>query len=184
MDAIALLRHQIIESYDWLELTVSDITPDQANWRPPGKANSIGSTYAHLIITADAGFNSQLHGGMPVMATKFRGQVGLSEMPHAAGGWHDWNALIVDWARLKEYGLAVRESIEGLLVSLSPEELELSVDMQAHGLGMWKGLDIYDLHGNKHVRLHGGEIACLKGMQGARGYLGGADASDLVPVAI
>src|SRR5574341_390788 len=143
MDAIDLLRRQIVESYDWLDLTVSDITQEQANWRPPGKANSIGSTYAHLIIAADAGFNSQLHGGMPVMATKFRGKVGLSEMPHAAGGWHDWNALTVDWEQLKEYGHAVRQCIEQRLASLSPEELELSVDMRAHGLGMWKGLDVY-----------------------------------------
>lgn len=184
MDAIELLRSQIRESYDWLELTVSDITQEQANWRPPGLANSIGSTYAHLMITADAGFNSQLYGGMPVMATKFRGEVGLSEMPHAAGGWHDWNALTVDWARLNEYGRAVRACVERHLDALSPADLMLRVDMRPHGLGIWKGLDIYDLHGIKHVRLHGGEIACLKGLQGVRGYLGGADAPDLVRVAV
>jgi hypothetical protein len=172
MDAIELLRRQIPESYDWLELTVSDVTQDQANWRPPGTANSIASTYAHLMITADAGFNTQLHGGMPIMATEFKGQVGLSEMPHAAGGWQDWNNLTVDWVRLQEYGRAVRQCIDRYLEKLTPEELELPVDMRPWGLGVWKGLEIYDLHGNKHVRMHGGEIACLKGLQGAQGYLG------------
>src|SRR3989304_2877357 len=86
MDTLALLRFQIRECYTWLEMTLSDITEEQANWQPPGIANPIGATYAHLMITADAGFNSQLHGGMPIMASEFRGKIGLSEMPHAAGG--------------------------------------------------------------------------------------------------
>ena len=38
------------------------------------------------------------------------------------------------------------------------------------------GMDVFDLHCNKHIRMHGGEIACVKGLQGARGYLGGVDA--------
>jgi hypothetical protein len=42
--------------------------------------------------------------------------------------------------------------------------------MSVHGLGVWKGLDIYNLHGIDHPRLHGGEIACLKGLQGAKGW--------------
>jgi len=75
MDAIDLLRYQIRETYAWLEMTLSDITEEQANWQPPGIANPIGA--------------------------------------------------------------------------------------------VWKGLDVYLLHGINHPRLHGGEIACLKGMQGA-----------------
>jgi hypothetical protein len=39
--------------------------------------------------------------------------------------------------------------------------------MSAHDLGEWNGLEIYLVHGINHPRLHGGEIACLKGMQGA-----------------
>ena len=165
MDTLALLRFQIRECYAWLEMTLSDITEEQANWQPPGIANPIGATYAHLMITADAGFNSQLHGGMPIMATEFAGQIGLSEMPHAAGGWHDWSRLRVDWALLRRYGRAVGECLERYLNGLSEEELQLRVDMSAHGLGVWKGLDIYNLHGISHPRLHGCEIACLKGLQ-------------------
>jgi hypothetical protein len=170
MDAIDLLRWQTKKAWECLETTTSDVTEEQANWQPAGTANPIGANYAHLMITADAGFNTQLFGGMPLMATKFRGQIGLSEMPHAAGGWHDWRRLCVDWAGLREYGQAVCECVEGHVDSLTPEDLERRVDMSAHGLGIWKGLDIVDLHGQHHVCIHGGEIACLKGLQGAQGY--------------
>jgi hypothetical protein len=170
MDAIELLRWQTSTAWDWLDETVGDITEEQANWRPAGTANPIGANYAHLMITADAGFNSQLLGGMPIMATRFRGQIGLSEMPHAAGGWDDWSRLQVDWARLREYGQAVRECVEAHVNALTPEDLERRVDMTAHGLGVWKGLRQIDLHSHHHVRIHGGEIAVLKGMQGLQGY--------------
>ena len=33
-----------------------------------------------------------------------------------------------------------------------------------------KGVDFIALHGWTHVRMHGGEIACLKGLQGGEGY--------------
>jgi len=170
MDAIELLRWQTKKAWDWLETTIDDVTESQANWQPGGTANSIGANYAHMLITADAGFNTQLFGGMPIMATKFRGQVGLSEMPHAAGGWHDWSRLRVDWARLREYGQAVREDVEEQVDALTPEDLEQRVDMRAYDLGIWQGLDIIDLHGQHHMRIHGAEIACLKGLQGALGY--------------
>lgn len=174
MDAIDLLRQQIKESYDWLELVVGDITQEQANWRPSGTANCIGATYAHAMITADAGFNSQLQGGMPVIATDWKGQVGLSEMMPAGGGdfhWEDWARRVqVDWDILHSYGRAVRANVMGWLDSLTPADLERVVDMRTFGLGVWPGLEIYDLHGIKHIRMHGGEIACLKGLQGVRGY--------------
>jgi hypothetical protein len=88
------LRWQTKNAWECLETTTSDVTEEQANWQPAGTANPIGANYAHLMITADAGFNTQLFGGMPLMATKFKGQIGLSEMPHAAGGWHDWLARL------------------------------------------------------------------------------------------
>jgi len=59
---------------------------------------------------------------------------------------------------------------------LSADDLERPVDMSRSGLGTWMGRDLLVLHGFRHIYLHGGEIACLKGLQGAKGYLGGFDA--------
>ncbi len=170
MDALDLLRFQVKETYEWLEMTVSDVTQEQANWKPPGVANSIAAAYAHTIVTADVGFNSQLHNRMPLIATDFSGEVGLSH-PHLGGfDWHDWaSRLHVDWAKLREYACAVHACVERYADSLTMEELQLEADMSGQGahLGAWKGLEFYNVHGINHPRLHGGEIACLKGLQGA-----------------
>jgi hypothetical protein len=37
-------------------------------------------------------------------------------------------------------------------------------------LGMWEGRQLLALHGFDNVRIHGGEIAVLKGLQGGIGW--------------
>lgn len=171
MDGIDLLRHQVKDSYAWLEMTLEDVTEEQANWQPPRTANPIGALYAHLMIGADTGINSQLYGTMPVIAGRFGGEIGISEMPPFGKDWGEWASFVrVNWEPLRAYGREVRKSIEGHLQSLSKSELGRPIDMSFAGLGTWHGLDLYNLHGINHVRIHGGEIACLKGLQGGRGW--------------
>ena len=42
--------------------------------------------------------------------------------------------------------------------------------MTNSGLGLWQVRDLYELHGNEHPHIHGGEIAVLKGLQGTIGW--------------
>src|SRR3970282_1007507 len=115
MDALDLLRHQVKQSYAWLELMVSDVSQNQANWQPPGPANSRGAVYAPLMFAAAAGFNSQLHGGMPLIASDWAGGVGLSEM-YPAGDWGEWALRVrVDWEPFRQYAGEVHRSVEGYL---------------------------------------------------------------------
>ena len=172
MDAIDLLRYQVRDTYAWLEMTVSDVSEEQANWRPPGIANSIGATYAHIMITADEDFNALLYGGETRIAGYSAGRIGLSELPPEWFGWdwHDWASRVrVNWAAFRRYAREVEACIEDRLGSLSAVDLERGVDMTAFGehLGTWTGFEFYNLHGIDHPRLHGGEIACLKGLQGS-----------------
>ncbi len=44
MGELDFFRGQVRSAWGWLERTVSDVTDEQANWWPPGKANSIGAT--------------------------------------------------------------------------------------------------------------------------------------------
>lgn len=173
MDAIELLRWQTRTAYDWLELTVSDVTPDQALWQPPGTANTIAENYAHAMIWADVDINRYFFGRAALLedgwAERFRlDAFHLDDVPLATGA---------DWQTLRDYGRLVHHWIVELLDGLAAEELEREFQMVPEWLGVWRGLDLFDLHGQHHIRMHGGEIACLKGLQGGRGYLGGADAS-------
>ena len=41
---------------------------------------------------------------------------------------------------------------------------------------MWTARELVVLHGFRHIYMHGGEIAYLKGLQGVKGYSRGVDA--------
>jgi len=75
----------------------------------------------------------------------------------------------MDLAAFRQYAAAVRQTVESWLDRMTLDLLARDVDMTPFGLGAWKGLEIFNLHVH-HPRIHGGEIACLKGMQGATGW--------------
>ncbi|PYS47652.1 MAG: hypothetical protein DMG13_27365, partial [Acidobacteria bacterium] len=93
MDAIELLRYQVRQTWDWLDMTMSDVTEEAANWQPPGIANSIAATYAHTMIAADEDFNKVLAGGQMLLTTAWKDRCGLSDLP--PGGEWEWHA----WAK-------------------------------------------------------------------------------------
>ena len=171
MDAMELLRYQVRQTWDWLDMTMSDVTEEAANWQPPGIANSIAATYAHTMIAADEDFNKVLAGGQMLLTTAWKDRCGLSELP-PDGVW-DWQAwakrMHMDLAAFRQYAAAVRQTVESWLDRMTLDLLARDVDMTPFGLGAWKGLEIFNLHVH-HPRIHGGEIACLKGMQGATGW--------------
>ena len=59
--------------HEVLEGTMADVTPEQAHWVPPGKAEPIGATYAHILMAEDYFVNGLGKGGAPLMAATFAG---------------------------------------------------------------------------------------------------------------
>ncbi len=173
MDAISLLRQQVEEAREVLDGTMADVTPQQVHWSPPGKANPLGATYAHTIMSEDMVVNGILKGGAPLAMSTFAGKVGISEpypMP-GQGDLFEWAKRVkVDLPALREYGKAVRVATDAYLTSLSPGDLEKPLDLSNLGLGQrtvgWMLTTILLTHGSNHC----GEISCLKGIQGAKGY--------------
>lgn len=166
MDALDLLRHETKKAYAWLETNVGDISHEQANWRPAGTANSIAATYAHTVISADVDLNRHFHGRESIIAGDWGARVGLGEtFPD------DWiSSGDIRWEQLHQYGREVQRCVEQLVDSLTMADLERRFQMVPTSLSVWKGIDVYTLHGWGHVKMHGGEIACLKGLQGGQGY--------------
>ena len=195
MDAIDLLRYQTKLAYSWLEMTVSDVTEDQANWQPAGIANPIGATYAHIFMTADEDFNIHLKRRNAMHSSgDWSGRIGLSEMPvdEFDWDWHDWAASVrVDWDTFRTYAKAVEARVLGYTDTVTLDELAAPVDMSAWGLD-WKGLDVYLVHGVNHIFLHGGPDlsgpapirigAGLKGLQNAPAWTTGWDSGLEKPI--
>jgi hypothetical protein len=76
----------------------------------------------------------------------------------------------VDLASTRKYAKVVYAASDEFLASLSPGDLERPVDLTAVGLGKSTMGDVIHkgIVGNGFT--HCGEISCLKGLQGMRGY--------------
>jgi len=169
VNALEALRGPIAECHQWLEATMSDVTPEQAHWRPTGIANPICAVYAHVIVGADVGANMTIAGRQPLIARKWGGKVGLSElMP--MGDWHEWaGRLRMDLDVFRQYAQGVYACWDDCLASLSPADLDRVVDLSAVGMGQ-RTLAQFLAMQVEHFSGHCGEIACLKGLQGLTGY--------------
>jgi len=177
-NVISLLREQMKGLHELLEGTVADVTTEQAHWIPPGKALPIGATYAHVVVGEDGVVNGMLKGGAPLFAAAWAGKTGLSEPPPSFDpkkpGFPDWSGwarkVKVDLPALRKYAQAVYAASDDFLASLRGKDLDRPVDLSALGLG--KSTMLFVIHngilGNGFT--HCGEIACLKGLQGKKGY--------------
>ena len=169
MEAIELLRNPIEDCHAWLEATMSDVTPEQAHWRPPGLANPIAAVYAHVIVGADVGVNTILNGRPPLIHSQWGGSAGLSELMPVRD-WHDWAVnMRMDLDVFRKYARAVYACWSEYLASLSSADLDRVVDLTAFQMGK-RTLGGYLAVQVEHFSGHCGEIACLKGLQGAIGY--------------
>jgi hypothetical protein len=79
---------------------------------------------------------------------------------------------VIDWQALHEYGRAMCELVVKTVDALTEDDLRRRVFMGEGFGGVWDGIDVIRLTVGRHVWMHGGEIACLKGFQGLDGYVG------------
>lgn len=172
LDSIALVRSQYKGAHDLLEATMQDVTPEQAHWAPPGIANPLGASYIHIVGAEDFILTKVARGAQPLVMGAFAGKTGVSEPPPPPGpGLDEWARRVkVDLAQTKEYAQGVYKQTDDWLASLSAADLDKPIDLSGFGMGQQP---MHVLAGGivlQHINNHLGEIACLKGLQGAKGY--------------
>ena len=130
MDALDVIRHVTKRAWDWLEYTVvRDITEEQANWRPPGTANTIGATYAHTIVCADEDINRVMYGRPTLLESRWNGHAGLGK-EYRFGEWNAFDPkVVVEWRTLREYARDVHAWLLESVDSLTEADLQMPVDM-------------------------------------------------------
>lgn len=167
---VSMVRGQFKGAHDVLEATMQDVTPEMAAWQPPGSANAVGPNYAHVVTGEDVILLGMARGAAPLLASSWAGQVGLSEMPPMDGKWHEWNQRVaIDLPALRTYAQAVYAATDEFLAALTDADMGRTLDLSAMGfgeqsLGWLLGIMLANVH------WHTGEIACLKGVQGHKGY--------------
>ena len=175
MDTVTLLRDQLQAAHALLETVMADVTPEAAHWIPPGQANPIGATYAHVVVTEDRTINGAIGRGTPLYDSAWAGKTGLSElMPTRDEAWKDYGPwtrrLQVDLPALRAYAAAVYAASDAYLASLTPDELARPRDLSGVGMGQVTLAWILSREVVGHVDNITGEISCLKGLQGQKGY--------------
>jgi DinB superfamily len=77
VETVELVRQALVEAHESLERTVSGLDQAALDWQPPGTANPIGATLAHIIVSEDMVTNAILADRAPLLQTSFAGRTGV-----------------------------------------------------------------------------------------------------------
>lgn len=170
MNAGDLLRSNLFDAHWFLEQTVAGLSPDHLHWSPPGTANTIAATYAHVIGNEDSFVQGKLRGLRLLAGGEWAGRNGISlPIPERESDWFAWSRSVrVDLAIAQRYAEAVYATTDDYLSSLTPEQIDNPPPATVPGNQTLSWL-IYNLL-TMHASLHTGEIAVVKGLQGLAGY--------------
>lgn len=180
---VELLREQLRGAWGTLEGTTKDLTPETAQWIPPGTALPIGAAYAHVVLSMDGVVNGMVRGKRPLFSAAFAGKTGTSLLhPGSTGGGpfdpEAWGRVFADWCRqvkvdpgaLHNYAAAVFEAADAWLATQNDADLKETVDLTSIGIGPCTVAYVLSNVVIGHICLHTGEIAALKGTRGLKGY--------------
>jgi hypothetical protein len=169
MNAIDLLKYAVGNAFGILGQVTADLTQEQADWVPPGIANPIGATCWHTVSGADLIVHKWCAGQAPIFeSADWREKVLLATGPEPEGETREHLLSIqVDLPALHAYTEAVAEAVQAWLSTQSPEDLDRKIETPYGEYNLGGLLELFVLW---HINAHCGEIAALKGCQGAKGY--------------
>ena len=169
---VGLLREQIQFAHMVLEETIKDVTAEIATNQPSGQARSIGSYYAHIFIVEDLGVNGLLKKQAPLFASDWRDRTGFDGLaPADPTQWAAWSSQArSDVISSRAYAQAVYATTTSYLDSLLDTDLAQTVDLSAIGFGQQTAGWLLSVFVLTNCNWHTGEISCLKGSHGLKGY--------------
>lgn len=171
MNSVELLQYSVGNAFGILSQVAADLTQEQADWQPPGIANPIGASYWHVLSSVDYIVHVWCLGRGPLSDREgWRERVLPVPTPEPEHGG-DWlaymRAIRVDLPAVHEYAEAVDRAVQDWLCALAPGDLDRVLDTPVGELSLGQLLETFVIW---HINAHCGEIAALKGCQGARGY--------------
>ncbi|HEV8633813.1 MAG TPA: DinB family protein [Chloroflexota bacterium] len=168
-DPVAILRANLSDAHWLLEQVVDGVTDQHLHWHPPGTANTIAATYAHVVANEDLFVQETLQGRKPLAEGEWSDRDGISlPVPRRGADWFAWSRRVrVDVAAARAYAAAVYSASDVYLARLAPQDLVRAPDVPLPGNQTLSWL----LHNLlvQHAALHSGEIAVLRGLQGLQG---------------
>ena len=170
--AVAMLGEQIGFVHGTLEQMLNDVSPEVANAPSAGLARSIGSYYAHILLSEDLAVQAVLQGKAPLFVSTFAGKTGFDEpVPADPSQWMAYaSSAGSDVSSSRGYAQAVYAATDAYLAGLSDADLAEELDLSSFGFGKQKRSWVLSTFVLTNCAWHTGEIACLKGNHGLKGY--------------
>ncbi len=166
MDAKKFIQMQIAAAWRTSDDVTSNLTDELLNWTPPGTANIISATLAHILGGEDRFIQTLILGKPRIFDAENWGErIGVGVLPRPGTGWAEYRGQKLSVDAFKAYQQVVRASTNAYLATLSPEELERKVDFGGREMSVAEVLVLLVIH----ITEHSGEIAALKGIQGSKG---------------
>lgn len=170
MDTVDILKAAFGGAHGWYMGTVADVSSEDANHVPPGKAHPIGALMAHILHCEDIMVNAVVQGKSTLWegagwASKVGGPLLVDGQEAVARSYR------CDTAVMGEYAQAVFANTDAFLTALTPAALDREINLKDVGFpeNMTLGNFLTQaLLGNTYA--HTGEISTLKGQLGKSGY--------------
>lgn len=171
--AVQILLDQLFQAHRVLDQTMEGVTDEVAHFMPPGTANPIAGTYAHLVFSEDLFVQGFLKKEPPLFESKFKDMTGASSLQPTE--WEKeypkWlKEVKLDMKKFQEYAKVVFAESERYIGTLTDQDLEKDIDLSAMGMGTRNTSDFIASIINGHITSITGEISVLKGIQGLKGY--------------
>jgi hypothetical protein len=169
MNTVELIQYSLGNAFGILEQVTTDLSQEQADWMPPGIANPIGALYWHTISSVDHIAHGWGMGQAPLSQRDgWQAKVVIASAPEdEQDPVAQMRAIRVDLPTLREYTQVILKAVRGWVASLTPQDLERTIDSPIGELNLGQMLETFIVW---HVNAHCGEIAALKGCQGSKGY--------------
>jgi hypothetical protein len=166
MDVIEYIRCEVEGMRRSVNMTMRDMPPELFNGATPGTTNAISATFIHLINSEDYFIQKVILGKPSVWENgSWSERTGIAKPPSIGEDWSAFKHRQIAIQPLLGYQAAVWEATDAYLDTLTPEELDRKVKFAS---GERTVADMLILCVSQSLS-HAGEIAALKGVQGARG---------------
>lgn len=166
MDVKEYIRRQIAGAWRVSDAVTSDLTDELLNWTPPGTANPISSILAHIIGGEDRFIQTVIQGKPSLWESQnWAEKIGVGVVPRRGANWEEYRGRRLSVDAFRAYQEASRAATDAYVMTITEGELDRKVvfNNEERLVGDMLALLV------THITQHAGEIAALKGIQGAKG---------------
>ncbi len=162
-------KEYIIRQFRWArrqsDSVLLDVSQEQFNWTPPGTVSSISAIFLHMVTIEDAYIQEAILDKPRLWETGgWEDKIG-SRAPWRGENWDDLRGKELTLDDVAQFQEAVRAATDAYIETITSEELDRRVEFEGRERRIGDVLSMLVVHNLSHA----GEIAALKGVQGAAG---------------